>query len=116
MYRNAWTVFRTTVTLVLVCVIALEVVCQAYFVILSRRISAIRQSPIHYFEASDDPILVYRLARGKAISLANRRLKINRYCIREDSDDLFPRHRRLAVLGDSVTFGIDLSQEDTITA
>ena len=113
--KGSWNL-RTVAVQVIVCVIAVELACQAYFVVLSRRLSARRQSPDNYIEVSDDPNLVYQLARGKTITLENRRLKINRYGIREDSDDLFSRHHRLALLGDSVAFGIELSQDETLTA
>ena len=113
--RRRWNL-RTAAMQVIVCVIAVELACQAYFVVLSRRLSARRQSPDDYFEVSDDPNLAYQLARGKAISHADRSLKINHFGIRDDSDNLFPRHRRLALLGDSVTFGVELSQEESITA
>ena len=45
-----------------------------------------------------------------------RRLCINRYGLREDSDELAVDQRRVAILGDSVVFGVSHSQESTISA
>jgi hypothetical protein len=69
-----------------------------------------------YLENSEDPVLGYELAPGYRVESDGKRLVINRYGLREESDDLFEGRNKLAILGDSVVMGHKHSQEKTIDA
>ena len=70
----------------------------------------------HFYQHSDSPMLAYELEPNREIRSDGRRLKINAHGIREDSDDLFAEHLRIAILGDSVIFGFAHDQTRTISA
>jgi hypothetical protein len=74
-----------------------------------------KDDPGHYYQAASNPVLAYELAPG-----IRRRgdlyLVVNRYGIRDESDDLATDSRRVALLGDSFGFGIAQGQEQTIAA
>ena len=67
-----------------------------------------------FLARSEDPVLAYELAPGYELDKDGKRLRINRFGLRADSDDLFENRRKLALLGDSVTTGVGHSQERTI--
>jgi hypothetical protein len=71
--------------------------------------------PNFFLARSEAPVLAYELAPGYELDQDGRRLHVNRYGLRADSDDRFEERRKLAVLGDSVTMGAGHSQEQTIT-
>ena len=99
-----------------ICLVLLEGACQVYYSYWGgAQFDTLRNSPRYFYEGSDDPVLVYELARGKQVVNEGRLLKINRRGLREDGDDLYAdRRRRVCLLGDSVAFGYDLSQDETI--
>lgn len=70
---------------------------------------------MHYYTASPSPILTYELKRNVDLELDGRVLRINRYGIRSVTNEI-PEGDTLALLGDSVTFGVGISQEDTIAS
>lgn len=103
----------------LVCAGLAELVCQLYWRVVSRQLLAMQVEPNYVYQASPNPILGYELRRSFEVDLEGKRLHLNRYGIREDSDDLFADRTRVALLGDSVLFGMgvdNVSQEDTIPA
>lgn len=94
----------------------LELACQAFFAFyVEKKLTAQQQDPLHYYQASEDPVLVYELKPGYSIEYDGRRIHINSYGIRDDSDTT-NAPRRIAILGDSVPFGTALSQEQTLPA
>jgi lysophospholipase L1-like esterase len=70
--------------------------------------------PNFFLARSDDPVLAYELKPDLVVDEEERHLRINRYGVRADTDDLFEGRRKLALLGDSVTMGAGLSQEKTL--
>lgn len=94
----------------------LEGACQAlYAFAVAPQLAAQRNDPAHYYEASDDSALAYRLKPGCRIEKNGRVVRINRHGLRDDSDDL-AAPKCVALLGDSVPFGIALSQDETPAA
>lgn len=103
--------FGTTFALAL-----LEIACQAFFALsVAKQLEAQRNDPLHYYTASDDPLLYYTLKAGYQIEKDGKRIRINEQGIRDDGDHA-NAPRKIALLGDSVPFGIALSQEQTATA
>jgi lysophospholipase L1-like esterase len=93
----------------------LELGCRLYAVRIYRGFEAMRSDPRHYLRASPDPALAYELSPGSYQDAeAGRQLAINRFGLREESDEIPRVHPRIGVLGDSVVFGIGHSQERTI--
>lgn len=94
----------------------LEGACQALYAFsVAPQLAAQRSDPAHYCEASDDPALAYRLKPGCRIEKDGRVVRINRHGLRDDRDDL-AAPASVALLGDSVPFGIALSQDETPAA
>lgn len=91
--------------------------CQVYArTVVFPHLEARRENPRHYYRASANPILGYELAPGAEVVHHGRELRINRYGLRQDGDDLGEGKRRVAILGDSVTFGVFETQDRTIPA
>lgn len=94
----------------------LEGACRAlYAFAVAPQLAAQRNDPAHYYEASDDPVLAYRLKPDCRIEKDDRVVRINRHGLRDDRDDL-AAPSSVALLGDSVPFGIALSQDETPAA
>lgn len=94
----------------------LELACQVlYAVVVVPRLEAQRNDPLHYYMASDDPALCYVLQPGYHMEKDGRSIWINLQGIRDDRDET-DGPRKVALLGDSVVFGIALSQEQTPSA
>ena len=101
----------------LVCLVLLEVACQAYyFIVVVDQLEAGRNSDSFYYTRSDNPDLTYELKRGLDIRTSDRRLHVNQRGIREDSEEAFTDRIRIGILGDSATFGTGLSQDNTLSA
>lgn len=96
--------------------VLLEGACQAlYAFAVAPQLAAQRNDPAHYFAESGDPALAYRLKPDCRIEKDGRVVRINRHGLRDDRDDL-EAPASVALLGDSVTFGIALSQDETPAA
>ncbi len=94
----------------------LELACQATYAFgVAPQLAAQRNDPAHYYEASDDSVLAYRLKADCRIEKDGRVVCINRHGLRDDRDDL-AAPASVALLGDSVPFGIALSQDETPAA
>lgn len=101
----------------LILALLFEVFCQAYArIVVFPRLESRRENPLHYYRAAENPVLGYELEPDTDLVKEDRRLHINRYGLREDSDDLAEGKQKLAILGDSVVFGVSHSQERTIPA
>ncbi|MGD9781880.1 MAG: SGNH/GDSL hydrolase family protein [Kiritimatiellia bacterium] len=96
--------------------VLLEGACQALYAFgVAPQLAAQRNDPAHYCEASDDPTLAYRLKPGCRIEKDGRVVRLNRHGLRDDRDDA-DAFASVALLGDSVPFGIALSQDETPAA
>ncbi|GAB4243327.1 MAG: hypothetical protein Kow0027_02370 [Saprospiraceae bacterium] len=101
---------------VVVALVLLELACQAFYAFyVTKKLTAQQQDPLHYYQPSEDPVLVYELKPGYSIEKDGRRIHINANGIRDDEDQTHAP-RRIAILGDSVPFGTALSQEETLPA
>ena len=69
-----------------------------------------------FLAPSDDPLLAYEMKAGFALDSDGKWLRINRYGLRGDSDELFAGRTKIALLGDSVTMGAGHTQDRTIGA
>jgi len=100
---------------IVVLVLLFEAFCQVYGRwMVFPRLEARRDHPRHYYQRSEDPVLGYELRPGAEVMYGHKFLRINRHGIRDDSDDLAEGKRRVALLGDSVVFGVNHSQPVTI--
>jgi hypothetical protein len=98
------------------CALLFEISVQLYAVgVVNPRNERMRRSWKHFYRASDNPILVYEPLPGTEVEVDGRRLRINRWGIRDDHDAIPRENRRIAILGDSVVFGMAHSQERTIS-
>jgi lysophospholipase L1-like esterase len=93
-----------------------EGACQLFALYLGFTWERIRADPNHYYRISASEILGYELRPGVSLDVEGRRLRINREGIRDDDDEVPAGAERIALLGDSVVFGLDLSQEQTLSA
>jgi hypothetical protein len=69
-----------------------------------------------YYVPSRDDVLAYELQPGFDLTHEGRRCHINRLGIRDDEEAVPAAPRRVALLGDSVTFGVLQDQRETISA
>ena len=108
--------FVHVLLMVLFSFLLLEILCQVFFaLIVGKSFEAQRNDPQHYYTTSEDPALRYVLKPGSRLEKDGRRIAINSFGIRDDSDStLYPW--KIAILGDSVPFGVRLSQEDSPSA
>lgn len=93
-----------------------EGACQLYALYLGFQWEKIRTNPNHYYRASASEVLGYELSPGVSLEVEGRRLRINGNGIRDETEELPADATKIALLGDSVVFGLDLSQEQTISA
>ncbi|GAB3994312.1 hypothetical protein GCM10028807_31780 [Spirosoma daeguense] len=109
------TVIAFLIGLLLSCVI-IELVAQAfYFVVVKRQLDSVKNSAFFYLQKSDNPDLGYELRPRFNILNDGRLLKINKQGVRESSDTTQKQKRRIGLLGDSVVFGINQSQDSTLS-
>lgn len=99
------------------CVGLLELGCRIYArLVVYPLLDAMRVHWRNYYRPSDDPRLAYELRPQTELVIDGRRLRINRFGVRDDRDDLARDRRRVAILGDSVVFGVAHSQERSLSA
>lgn len=111
--NNFWKKLIAITLGIFVALFLLEIACQAFFIVsVSKQLESQRNDPLHYYQASSDPIFRYELKPGYRMEKDGRRIRINDQGIRDDEDQS-NRPRKIALLGDSVPFGISLSQEET---
>lgn len=96
--------------------LATELFCQGAFLLIQANWRSDKFQHNFYFERSEDWRLAYQLRRDYEITIDGRRLRINKHGIRDDADDVAAGARKIAILGDSVAFGFNLDQNDTIPA
>ena len=94
----------------------LELFCQMYFfTVIVDGFKEMQESEAHYFKQSDDPVLTYELQPNFHFIKESKEININNQGIR-DKENNISNHYKIAVLGDSVAFGINLSDEDTVSS
>jgi hypothetical protein len=100
-----------------VALLLLEIACQVFFAfVVVKSLEAQRSDPFHYYTASVDPVLRYELKPGYRMEKEGRRIAVNSAGIRDDREPDGDARKKVALLGDSVPFGIALSQEETPAA
>jgi len=111
-----WQVKLLAIALMLVVtLVAAEAVASAlYYFAVSPQLDARRADPGHYYRLSKDPLLGYELTPGFQLRRDNRDLMINSFGLRGPEPDKPKAGLRFAVLGDSVTFGIQQAEAQTI--
>ena len=98
-----------------VSVIALEVFSRVLLHVYGDAWGYSKDHPRHCYRLSSNTVLGYELKPGRDWPVVGN-LWINRYSVRDESDDLAADRRRVALVGDSVVFGIWQSQEITIAS
>lgn len=84
------------------------------FCVLDYKNHKTKNSPRHYYEKSKNKVLGYELKRNYYYKHSNGMdIKINKYGIREKSNEVF-KEKKVALLGDSVVFGVTHAQGDNI--
>ena len=99
----------------LVSVIALEAFCRVFLHLYGDAWGRSKDHPRHCYQLSSNPALGYELKPGRDWPVIGN-LWINKYGVRDESNELAADRRRVALVGDSVTFGIWQSQEITIAS
>ncbi|WP_461075476.1 SGNH/GDSL hydrolase family protein [Spirosoma flavus] len=101
---------------VLLCVIMIELIAQAfYFVVVKRQLDSVKNSAFFYLQKSSNDELGYELKSRVNLINDGRLLLINKLGVREKSDTTQKQKRRIGLLGDSVVFGINQSQDSTLS-
>ncbi len=115
--KSAFLGVMTACLSIAVCALLVEGVCQAYAAYMKRGWDRVRQSEHHYYVRSELPGLAYEIAPNRNIINSGRVLVTNRFGLRERTDSLGLAHYcMIALLGDSIVFGSDVSQDETIDA
>lgn len=113
---------RTTVrllallTFAVVGLVLFEIACQIYArTVLFPRFEALRANPQHYYRPSPNALLSYELLPNSIVHHSGMTLQVNDKGIRESSDEVDRDAHRVAVLGDSVVFGVGHDQDRTLS-
>ncbi|MBY0261506.1 MAG: hypothetical protein K2Q20_04145, partial [Phycisphaerales bacterium] len=61
---------------------------------------------------SEDPVLIFEHRKNHRLESEGKTYIFNSRGLREESEDLFADKRRIAIVGDSVTFGPSLNQDE----
>jgi hypothetical protein len=94
----------------------LELGCQALFhFVVKKQFNEQRTNPLHYYMLSDDPMLYYVLKSNFQIEKDGKSIRIDKNGQRDDGDKQNAPHK-IALFGDSVPFGLAVSQEETPSA
>ena len=101
---------------ILIALVLLEFGCQVLFqIVVAPSLKAQQNDQLHYYIPSHDPRLSYQMKPNYRIQLDDRRLAINKFGFRDDSDQTdFPA--TVALFGDSVPFGQGLDQSESAPA
>lgn len=102
-------IVAVTVTLILA-----EVVCYVFYLLLEREWSAVTTQKTHYYEKSPIYELGYALKPNTNITRDGKNLRIDNKGLRVTVESNLEAQNIVALLGDSVVFGIGFSEEDTI--
>ncbi|WP_133255967.1 SGNH/GDSL hydrolase family protein [Rhodopseudomonas palustris] len=95
------------VAMLIVLLVSAEIAASAfYYLVVKPQLDATKAEPGHYYRASDNPRLVYELIPGYRGSHDGRDLHINSLGLRGPELSAVKDRPRIAILGDSVTFGI----------
>lgn len=109
--------FLGVFTLVILALLAFELAAQIYArAVVFPGFDRTQAHPRHYYRPSSNSVLAYELRPDNDVSSEERRLRVNRWGIRESSDEVDSTVRRAAVLGDSVVFGVSHDQTLTLSA
>jgi len=92
-----------------------EIASQIVFSKFDTKMQRIKSLPNHYYQASDNAYLTYELRPVFYMKKKGKIIQINKYGIRS-SDNEIGNSEKIGLLGDSVTFGINLSQNQTISS
>lgn len=114
--RPRWQVKALAVVLMLVvAIIGAELAAAAFYaLVVSTQLEARKVDSDHYYRMSRDPVLGYELAPGFRLRHDDRDLSINSFGLRGPEPLAEKAGARFAVLGDSVTFGIQQGEDRTI--
>lgn len=94
----------------------LEIACQAFFFfVIKKQLEEQLNNPLHYYTTTDDPVLYYVLKPNYRTQKDGKKIHIDQNGLRDDGDKTTAAHK-IALIGDSVPFGISLSQEETPSA
>ncbi len=97
--------------------LVLEICCQVYTLSLVKHWREIEAHPGHYFSRSENPTLGYELKQDYRLRRDGNYLELNEHGIRDLVAEIaLETTEIIAVLGDSVVFGIGFSQEETIAS
>lgn len=114
--RRRWTMTAAALLLgLLVSAIALEGFCRVFLHLYGDAWGQSKDHPRHGYQLSSNPVLGYALKPGRDWPVMGA-LWINKYSVRDESDELAADRRRVVLVGDSVTFGIWQRQEITIAS
>lgn len=90
-----------------------EILARVMFARETRGWDAEIADPKSMMVRSTDPVLVFEHRRNHRLESEGKTYIINSRGIREESEDLFTDKRRIALVGDSVTFGSSLDQHES---
>lgn len=94
----------------------LEIGCQVlYQFLVQPSLTAQQNHELHYYIASENPALAYQMKPGYNIQFEDRRLAINQFGFRDDSEET-NFASTVALFGDSVPFGQGLDQSEMPSA
>ena len=97
--------------------ILFELAAQAMLFKLKRDWKAVKADPAFYYQASPDPVLAYELRKSYTyVHPEHGRVHINQFGLRDDDQGLPAAPRKIALLGDSVTFGVHTDQKQILPA
>ncbi len=96
--------------------IAVEFVCFIYYLYLQREWSALISESDHYYVKSPDRMLGYALKPNTRIEKDGKLLTIGNNGLRTSTASKLTPEHIIAILGDSIVFGVGLSEQHTISS
>lgn len=97
---------------VVLAAVLLELMAQAYCMVLKTRWEKLKAQPNHLFQATTHPGLPYELKRNYTFQDGHRKVFLNEHGIRDSGAVPVAGRFKLALLGDSVVFGQNLDEGD----